>query len=542
MVSANEAVNIIHGHNMHKSSITEFSMISTETVTNIINKSSSKSCSLEPIPTCILKSCLPVLATTITNIVNLSLSAGHVPPLLKTACVVPRLKKKSLDPDELSSYRPISNLPFLSKTLERIVAAELNTYLTDSNLFSSLQSAYRRHHSVETALLRVANDFLVALDNGNEVLLVLLDYTAAFDTVNHSILLHRLEHRFGISGTVLCWLKSYLNDRSQYVKVDGFDSSSISLNYGVPQGSVLGPLLFTLYVSPIEDIIKHHGLDAMFYADDTQIYIALNAKERSTDLQRLEKCAADIKSWSVENFLILNDSKTEIFHVFSNFSRNLPSTPEVKVGNSTILPQGQVKDLGVFFDKHMNLKSHISSICSSASFALRNIGKIRKHLDRATTERLVHAFVSSRLDNCNSLLFGLPLYQIERLQRIQNTAARIVTLSSIKEHITPILNDRHWLTIHNRIKFKILLLTYKVLNGFRPTYLSELIQPYKNQRNLRSNNQYLLRVPKSKTTTFGDRAFSVCAPKLWNNLPSDVKSSPSIDIFKKKLKTYLFSN
>ena len=185
-----------------------------------------------------------------------------------------------------------ATLPFLSKTLERVVAAELNTYLTDSNLFSSRQPAYRRHHSVETALLRVANDFLVALDNGNEVLLVLLDYTAAFDTVNHSILLHRLEHRFGISGTVLCWLKSCLNNRSQYVKVDGFDSSSISLNYGVPQGSVLGPLLFTLY----EDIIKHHGLDAMFYADDTQIYIALNAKERSTDLQRLEKCAADIKS------------------------------------------------------------------------------------------------------------------------------------------------------------------------------------------------------------------------------------------------------
>lgn len=101
-----------------------------------------------------------------------------------------------------------------------------------------------------------------------------------------------------------------------YVKVDGFDSSSISLNYGVPQGSVLGPLLFTLYVSPIEDIIKYHGLDAMFYADDTQIYIALNAKYRSADLQRLEKCAADIKSWSVENFLILNDSKTEILHFF----------------------------------------------------------------------------------------------------------------------------------------------------------------------------------------------------------------------------------
>lgn len=420
------------------------------------------------------------------------------------------------------------------------MAAELNTYLLENNLFSSLQSAYRSHHSVETALLRVTNDFLMALDNGKEVFLVLLDYSAAFDTVNHSILLHRLKNRFGISGTVLCWLKSYLSNRTQYISVNGSNSPSTSLSHGVPQGSVLGPLLFTLYVSPIEDIIKHHGLDAMFYADDTQIYVTLNPKERSTDLQRLEKCADDIKSWSEENFLVLNESKTEILHVFSNFSRNVPSSPEVRVGNSTILSKGQVKDLGAFFDNHMNMNSHVSHICSSASFALRNIGKIRKYLDRPTTERLVHAFVSSRLDSCNSLLFGLPLYQIERLQHIQNSAARLVTLTSIKEHITPILNDLHWLTIQKRIKFKLLLLTYKVLNGFAPSYLCDLIVPYKNQRNLRSNKQHLLKVPNSRTTTFGDRAFSVGAPRLWNTIPMDIKNAPSIDIFKKKIKTYLF--
>ena len=161
----------------------------------------------------------------------------------------------------------------MSKTLERVVAAELNTYLLENSLFSSLQSAYRRHHSTETALLRVTNDFLMAFDAGCEVLLVLLDYSAAFDTVNHAILLHRLEHRFGISGTVLCWLKSYLCDRSQYITVEGCDSSSTPLSHGVPQESVLGPLLFTLYVSPIEDIIKSYGLNAMFYADDTQIYV-----------------------------------------------------------------------------------------------------------------------------------------------------------------------------------------------------------------------------------------------------------------------------
>ena len=160
------------------------------------------------------------------------------------------------------------------------------------------------------------------------------------------------------------------------------------------------------------------------------------------------------------------------------------------MGESTIAPQVRVKDLGVFLDKHMNFNFHISQMCSNASYALRNIGKIRKYLDRPTTERLVHAFVSSRLDSCNSLLLGLPSYQIERLQRIQNSAARLVTLTSIKEHITPLLRDLHWLTIQNRITFKILLITSKALNGLAPSYISDLIQLCKNKRNLRSNNQY----------------------------------------------------
>jgi hypothetical protein len=279
----------------------------------------------------------------------------------------------------------------------------------------------------------------------------------------------------------------------------------------------------------------------MFYADDSQIYVILNSRQSSEAIESLELCAADVKSWAEENYLVLSDPKTEILHIYSNFSRNKSCVPEVKIGSSAITPKSQVKDLGVFLDKHLNLNAQISFICKKASFALRNLGKIRKYLDGPTTERLVHAFVSSQLDSCNSLLIGLPAYQLHRLQRIQNSAARLITLTRCKEHITPVLKNLHWLRVQERIKFKILLITYKIMNGMAPSYLKELVKPYKSQRILRSQSKSILRVPPTKTSTFGDRAFSVSAPKLWNSIPQDIKMSSSVELFKKQLKTFLFS-
>jgi hypothetical protein len=180
----------------------------------------------------------------------------------------------------------------------------------------------------------------------------------------------------------------------------------------------------------------HHSGERLAYyrnathaTQNTQIYVILNSGNISSTLQALESCAADIKAWSDENMLILNNSKTEILHVFSNFSRNVSNPPYITVGSSPILPKDQTRNLGVLFDNHVNFKSHISNICSTASFALRNIGKIRKYLDGPTTERLVHAFITSRLDTCNSPLFGLPSQQLDLLQRIQNSAARLVSLT-----------------------------------------------------------------------------------------------------------------
>ena len=188
------------------------------------------------------------------------------------------------------------------------------------------------------------------------------------------------------------------------------------------------------------------------------------------------------------------------------------------------------------------LNKHVTNICKSASFAIKNIGKIRKHLTQADCERLVHAFVTSKLDSCNSILYGLPGTELDKLQRIQNTAARLITRSKKSEPISPILRKLHWLPVKARITFKLLLITFKALNGLAPVYITELLNRYEPMRNLRSSNRNLLAIPKSQTVTYGDRAFSVAAAKLWNSLPENIRCIDSLKNFKSAVKSnYLFN-
>ena len=184
---------------------------------------------------------------------------------------------------------------------------------------------------------------------------------------------------------------------------------------------------------------------------------------------------------------------------------------------------------------------HVNHICRAAFLSLHKIGKIRSFLDRQTTERLVHAFISSRLDNCNSLLFGLPDNQLAKLQRIQNSAARLVTRCSPDSHITPILHDLHWLPVKLRIDYKVILLTYKCIHGIAPSYLSDLVQNYTPARRLRSSSKSLLVTNSVSTRSYGQRSFQYASALLWNGLPEHVKGTQSVSTFKTRLKTHMFS-
>ncbi len=393
----------------------------------------------------------------------------------------------------------------------------------------------------ETALVRIQNDLLRAVDQHQEAVLVLLDFSAAFDTINHQTILQRLQARYGIQDTALKWFESYLRGRVQTVEIGGVLSDSCVLKEGVPQGSVFGPSIFTMYTAPLDDIILAHGIDYMKYADDLQLYLILKPSARSEAISRMQLCIGDVKAWSVKNSLMFNDSKTEVVHVSSKFISS-PSFPKISIGNSVIDVSTAAKSLGVTIDEGIQMKDHVKNIVSAASFAIYKIGQLSRYLDRKSTERLVHAFVTSRLDCCNSLLYGMPSSEIAKLQRVQNSAARLVTRSKKYEHISPILRNLHWLPIHQRINYKIALLTFKAIHGMSPTYISELITEYKPGRVLRSSSAPLLCHPRiPKTNFYGGRSFAVAAPTVWNNLPADIRASTTLSHFKKTLKTHLFN-
>ena len=245
----------------------------------------------------------------------------------------------------------------------------------------------------------------------------------------------------------------------------------------------------------------------------------------------------------LSNRLLINDSKTECIIIGSKQKLSKININEITVGESTIEPVEVVQSLGMWFDSHMSMDIHIGKVCSKAFRSLYNIRQIRKFLSEDTTKILVHAFVTSHLDYCNSLFYGLPQSQYDRLQRVLNAAARVVCLIPKFDYITPILIGLHWLPVRYRVIFKILLLVYKALHTNAPPYISHLLIPkHIGSYSLRLNEQNLLIVPKTTRKTFGDRAFAKAGPFLWNERPADIREASTVETFKSRLKTFLFKN
>ena len=234
---------------------------------------------------------------------------------------------------------------------------------------------------------------------------------------------------------------------------------------------MIGPFVFALFAAPLQDIIKNHGIQCMTYTQMIHKYTSFSSIMKGHLLFiLLQSCVSDIKLWSASNGMKLNDDKTEILH-FTNKFTMCPQIDSVFLGSSTIATVETARNLGVTMDRFLTMSKHVSNICKAACFALRKIGTLRQFLSQAATENLVHALIMPRIDFCNSLLYSLSDTQISKLQRIQNSAARLVKCTSVRQPISPILQELHWLPVKQRIKFKILLLIFQCLSGTAPSYL-----------------------------------------------------------------------
>ena len=515
--------------------MSEFSYATPECVKKIMLSKPIKSSPEDPLPGFLFKDCIDQLLPAVTCLVNLSLSTGSVDGL-KDSIVTPIIKKAGSDPEVLKNYRPVCNTLYLSKTIERTVLSQANCHMNLIKAHTPNQSGYKPNHSCETLLLKVTNDIFTNLDNSKCTIAVLLDLSAAFDTVDHNELLNILWFQLGFRGTVFKWFENFLGSRKQAVSINGHKSSFRSNQYGVPQGSVVGPFLFNIYVRGLMQLMEEEGFEAHGYADDHQFLFTFQIDFQVSAVRWTIPGSLDlISKWMNRYFLKLNPSKTQVivFHPDSKDSEFVFSQLILSDG-SHVQISNQVYNLGVLLDSKMSFSPHISASIAQGYALIRNVAGIRKYISREHLKTLVNSIIIAKFDNCNSLYAGISSYEAGRLRKFQNACARLIYNKRKGDHVSGILQELHWLPCEARTYFKILCYVFKCLHDLAPSYLSKLLL-IKQQQDL------TLSVPRT-LTSYGDRAFSSIGPRLWNSLSVDIRLVSSLDCFKSKLKHYFFNS
>ena len=331
-------------------------------IVDVITSLNKTTCDFDPFPTSLLVQYIDLLSDPILLIVNQSIQTHAVPDVLKRAVVIPTVKN-NLSHTEIKNFRPISNLSFLSKILEKVIHVQLTDYLNKNNLNDPMQSGFTTNCSTETALLKVQSDILDALGRNEVALMVLLDLSSAFDTLDHSQLLETLYVCYNVTDKALLWIESYLTDRKQFVRVRESRSNPFNLVCGVSQGSILGPLLFKMYISPLAAIIRKHNMCYHFYADDIQLYCSCDPSSLNATKARLENCIGDIMQWLTNNSLKCNETKRE-FMFLSKSKQAAASLTDltITIGTSLITVKQHVKNLGSVFDSNMRIRCRLKGV------------------------------------------------------------------------------------------------------------------------------------------------------------------------------------
>ena len=465
----------------------------------------------------------------LVHICNRSFETGIFPSELKIANVVPIYK--SGDEMVFSNYRPVSVLPVFSKLLERLVYNRLISHINDNKLLYEYQFGFQKGKSTYLAIMMLVDKITEALDQGESVVGVFLDFSKAFDTVDHNILLQKMD-KYGICGIELKWFENYLSDRMQYVTYNNHKSSHEKIHCGVPQGSILGPILFLLYINDLTSVSEF--CFSVLFADDTNMFIT--GKDMDILCHRLNEDLKNVQEWLQCNKLSLNVLKTH-YMIFT--PRNiLIDDIDVKILDVQIQRVYVTKFLGVQIDSQLTWKKHIEYTCKKLSKCVGILCKARKKLYKSTLISLYYSFAYPYFIYCNHVWGTNYPSCLERIYLIQKKLVRIMTCSPFRAHTEPLYFANKVLNIYDINDYIIGTFMYECLHGNIPDIFRNYFQRNADvhDHNLRNVND--LYVPYGRLDI---RKFSVkiAGPNLWNSLPSSVKNSETVHIFKKNMRHYL---
>ena len=496
------------------------------------NLPANKADGIDGIPIKCIKMGISALAHPITKLVN-NLIAKGFPNELKRAIVLPIHKKGKTD--NPSNFRPISILPGISKIAERVIANKLNKFLQDNSLLSDTQHGFRQDHSTNTALLHITEGIRRELDVGKSIGLVALDLSKAFDTLDHQILLNKLK-TYNIGCSTLSFFNNYLINRTMIVKTNNNSSQIYKLDKGVPQGSILGPLLFTLYVNDLPTVVKNSQV--MQYADDTTLYVS--SKYPGNIQSYLNQDLEHLEEWFRRNKMRLNTDKTDYVLITNNQRRRVFDTIKISLGGKQIEEKENVKILGVTISKDLTWDMHTSNLINTLKYCFYSFSRSCKYLNYDTRIMLYNAVIASRLNYCDAIWDCCSVNSKHRLQTIQNRCARRILNCVPGTSSAPLLKELGWIRLDKKRKLHKCVYLHRLLQGKGPQPILDMLKPFANNTRIMTrgvNNQNLF-IPRHHTNYVKKSYFNDTAV-LWNSIPKEIKAAKSNKTFKERLYLHL---
>ena len=480
----------------------------------------------------VVKECIHYIVNPLRDIFNMSFSTGSVPDQLKTAKIVPLYKKEN--PECIDNYRPVALLSVFAKLLERLMYNRLYEFLTSKNILIPEQFGFRKNYSTSLSVICFTDYILQEMEKGNICCGVFMDLSKAFDTIDHHILLKKL-YLYGIRGLPLQWFRSYLCNRKQYVVVDGVESTHLDVNLGVPQGSVLGPLLFLVYVN---DIVKSSDIMKFsLFADDT--VVLYSHKNISVLLDTVNKELQMLNEWFKCNKLFLNFKKTKYILFHSKRKHVTSNVIPIRIDNTVIERIESIKFLGIHIHESLDWKYHVANISSKISKGIGVLYKLRHFVPSRILINIYNAIVLPHLNYCNEIWGKTYKLHVDKLYTLQKRAVRLITKSSFRSPSMPLFIKLKIMPVYELIKLNISVFMFKYQKGILPEIFNNMFRINSSFHIYNTRKREDFSVPTIHSTI---RSHSICFTGVheWNSLCNDLKSSSTLSRFRTLLKRSIF--